>query len=581
LIHFYKRHFQILSCFCFNRKLNNLKMFGRGPGPRDMRQCRSPSPGVNFTPLGQQHRVADHDGGVRGVGPGSYLPTQTGPAWGQGVAFQTGLGSQQQWPRSLPRGLGLGRGGEFGSLLPPGGGGFSGGVSQHGGVSQYGGVSRAERFWDGGQEFRLIREVVSPSKTKGVDGRRNETIFDVGRIPIDSRSVRSNSKGISEHRFGDNIRSDSSIKGIEKHDRTNKTRGSGTSRGRSSSRSKKKPRSGKRARRGSSTRSSSRETHSSKRYKVSGLKECGDNGKEVNKFNERVFREEKRLAEKRKYEEDRLKQVKRREERIAQDEKRLKEQQRLEDIKREERKVKQLEKERLKREKDLYIREEELMKLKYKRNFRERRGRSTQSRSPSVLGHRWRSRSRRVIRHSSNSSSSGVRQSSMNSNQKYGDNKRSDNGKKPASLSPDKPRGRSVRRSPSVSVSRSVLDRIGPVVSVKTRLGTVTSRRGVCRYCGESHHGNEKNRKLHCKAFGKICKTCGRRNHVAKMCRQATIVCISSDVERDDSNNNSDERWNTIDEVGFTDVPANDDDINHEIKGQVDLDKIIIKKRNK
>ena len=58
-------------------------------------------------------------------------------------------------------------------------------------------------------------------------------------------------------------------------------------------------------------------------------------------------------------------------------------------------------------------------------------------------------------------------------------------------------------------------------------------------------------------------------------------VCNSSDAEREDANNNSDERWNTIDEVGYTDVPANDDKIKHDIKGQVDLDKIIIKKRNK
>ena len=68
-------------------------------------------------------------------------------------------------------------------------------------------------------------------------------------------------------------------------------------------------------------------------------------------------------------------------------------------------------------------------------------------------------------------------------------------------------------------------------------------------------------------------------NHVEKMCGRSNIVVGPSDEEEVDcTNNNSDQRWATVDEIGFTEVPG-DDKVKDGIKSPVDLDKVVIKKR--
>jgi len=589
-------------------------MFGAqvqgGTGARGIRHYRSPSPAdipaanANFIPIGQQQGVHGLYGvGSDVVGSTPYFAPHAGLSVGRGVAFHTGLGSQQPWSHTVSE-LGRGGGGMVSSLLPHGGGGFT----------QQGGVGRDERYWDAGQEYRLVRKVASPSHCKGEGegrSRKTETMTRGTRSKMMGSSCdSSSSRGISEHLFGDKGIVDTwgnwnLSKGIEQHSKVKKrscdrsvSRGRSKSRnskkapsGRrdrsgSKSRSSKKPRSGKRERRGRSVRSSSRETYQSKRNDVSKYKERHDRGKVRNTFHDRVSREEKRLADKRRYEEDRLEQVKRREERVYRDEKMLDEEQRLADIKKEERRVKQLEEERLKRERNLYLREEELLRLKCVRRL----GTKRQTRSPSAGRLRERSRSRLIVRNASISSSLSpdARQISKRSIKVPKDEvpERSS-----ASVSPPRfplrrsPRPPSKRtpdrrtsRSPSVSVSKSVKDRIGPIVSVKTRLGKGKPKhaRKQCAYCGKAGHGNSTSeRKKYCKAFGLTCWKCLKMNHVDKMCGRSNIVVGPSDEEEVDcTNNNSDERWATVDEIGFTEAPGDD-----KVKSPVDLDKVVIKKR--
>merc|ERR1719342_1713084 len=65
----------------------------------------------------------------------------------------------------------------------------------------------------------------------------------------------------------------------------------------------------------------------------------------------KLYFEEKKLAEKRKYEEDRLEEIRKREEKI-------------ERLLREEKRVRELEQERIQRERDVYIREKKLIQRK-------------------------------------------------------------------------------------------------------------------------------------------------------------------------------------------------------------------------
>jgi len=591
-------------------------MFGAqvqgGTGARGIRHYRSPSPAdkpeanANFIPIGQQQGVHGLYGvGSDGVGSTQYFAPHAGLSVGRGVAFHTGLGSQQPWSHTVSE-QGRGGGGMISSLLPHGGGGFT----------QQGGVGRDERYWDAGQEYRLVRKVASPSHCQGEgDGRRRktETMTRGTRSKMFGSSCdSSSSRGVSEHMFGDKGIVDTwgnwnLSKGIEQHSKVKKRScDRSVSRGRSKSRNSKKPRSGRRERsrsksrsskkrsgrreiRGRSIRSSSRETYQSKRSDVNKYKERHDRGKVRNTFHERVSREEKRLADKRRYEEDRLEQVKRREERVYRDEKMLDEEQRLADIKKEERRVKQLEEERLKRERNLYLREEELLRLKCVRRL----GTKRQTRSPSAGRLRERSRSRLIVRNASISSSLSpdARQISKKGKRSIKVAKDEVPERSSTSISPPRfPLRRSPRplfkrtpdrctsRSPSVSVSKSVKDRIGPIVSVKTRLGKGKPKhaRKQCSFCGKAGHGNSTSeRKKYCKAFGLTCWKCLKMNHVDKMCGRSNIVVGPSDEEEVDcTNNNNDERWATVDEIGFTEAPGDD-----KVKSPVDLDKVVIKKR--
>ena len=143
-------------------------------------------------------------------------------------------------------------------------------------------------------------------------------------------------------------------------------------------------------------------------------------------------------------------------------------------------------------------------------------------------------------------------------------------------------------RSPSLSTNQSVLDRIGPIVSVKARLGRyMGTRDGInCYFCGDPKHGagTVRERKLHCEAYGMICRNCGKINHVAKMCRVTNIVVVTSDEEDGANNNNNvkEERWmfTTIDEIGYTEVQIDENDVKQEKKVEVDLDKIVINRRH-
>merc|ERR1712179_676788 len=63
------------------------------------------------------------------------------------------------------------------------------------------------------------------------------------------------------------------------------------------------------------------------------------------------------------------------------------------------------------------------------------------------------------------------------------------------------------QRSPSVP--RPVMERLGRIVSVKSRLGNTS------RGTGEQQQ--------YCAAFGRACNYCGKMNHLAKMCKKANI----------------------------------------------------------
>jgi len=229
----------------------------------------------------------------------------------------------------------------------------------------------------------------------------------------------------------------------------------------------------------------------------------------------------------------------------------------IDDLKREERRVKKMEEERLKKERDLYEREKKLQDLKQN----ERRGSPKRSRSPH-LHRRQKSFSPKHNRDASkvsprpqrsggsspvvtvSLSSSTVRRKSL----KTADRKVS-NGVISAStlLSPTRsPRRRSFRprpRSPSDSANQSVLNRLGPKIPVRARLG-LRKRLGTLK----------------------------------------PVLSVSSrdDEDEDFINNNSGDRevFTTVDQVGYTEG-AKEIEVKQIEKVPVDLDKIVIKRRVK
>ena len=92
-------------------------------------------------------------------------------------------------------------------------------------------------------------------------------------------------------------------------------------------------------------------------------------------------------------------------------------------------------------------------------------------------------------------------------------------------------------------------------------------------------------RKYKCKAFGKACRICNKLHHVAKMCfqRPTNIVVVTSDEEDVMNNNKKCEVFTTLDEIGYTEITADETEVKEEKekKVPVDLDKIIIKRRIK
>jgi len=258
-------------------------------------------------------------------------------------------------------------------------------------------------------------------------------------------------------------------------------------------------------------RSPSREIIRSKRRDVGTFMEEQVDDSFRGKYDERM----KRLAKKRKYEEDRLEQVKVREEKILLDEKMLSKQQSLEDI---DRRIKELEDERLKRERDLNLNEEELLRNlreeEHLRNTRQEKLQNGRSASPKMLGKKGRRKHWSVSEENNNGHS--ISESAL----KFFTRR---------FHKPD-------QRPPSAP--RSVMERLGPIVSVKSRLGETSRGPGIqCRYCGEADHANATlgERKLYCAAFGTACSNCGKMNHRAKMCRRAI-----NDEEGSAVNNNHD-----------------------------------------
>merc|ERR1719427_1967531 len=127
--------------------------------------------------------------------------------------------------------------------------------------------------------------------------------------------------------------------------------------------SDKKPRSGRRATSWRRKRSSSEESGRKRRnYRYEE-----DGGMKNRATEEKVHREQKKLIDKKIYEQDRLEQVIREEDKYKKQA-----QERVDSLKREEKRVKKMEEDRLKKERDLYKREKKLLDLK--RDERERRG---------------------------------------------------------------------------------------------------------------------------------------------------------------------------------------------------------------
>jgi len=189
-------------------------------------------------------------------------------------------------------------------------------------------------------------------------------------------------------------------------------------------------------------------------------------------------------------------------------------QQSLEDINT---KIKQLKDERLKREQDLNLNEEELLKkrqlelLKMKRELKSQddRNASTSTTCLQSKGKKGRKKQRSLITVEKDESQS-ISKSAL----------------KFFTRRLHQPK----QRSPSVP--RPVMERLGPIVSVKSRLGNTSRGTGEqCQYCGEADHANVTfmERQQYCAAFGRACSYCGKMNHLAKMCKKANI----------DANNNN------------------------------------------
>jgi len=180
-------------------------------------------------------------------------------------------------------------------------------------------------------------------------------------------------------------------------------------------------------------------------------------------------------------------------------------QQSLEDINR---RIKQLKEEGLKREQDLHLNEKELVKkrkVELLRIKRERKSQDDRNANTSLEVKKGRKKHRSPIIVEKDDSQSSISKSAL----KFFTKKLH----KPKHNSP--------------SVPRPVTERLGPIVSVKSRLGNTSRGPGEqCQYCGEADHANATfmERQQYCAAYGRVCSYCGKMNHLAKMCKKANIA---------------------------------------------------------
>jgi len=184
-------------------------------------------------------------------------------------------------------------------------------------------------------------------------------------------------------------------------------------------------------------------------------------------------------------------------------------QQSLEDINS---RIMQLKDEGLKREEELHLNEEELVKkrkLELLRIKRERKSQDGRNASTSIEVKKGRKKHRSLITVEKDDGQSISKSALRFFTKKL---------QKPKQSSP--------------SVPRPIMERLGPIVSVKSRLGNTSRGQGEqCKYCGEADHANATfmERQQYCAAYGRTCTYCGKINHLAKMCKKANI----------DANNNN------------------------------------------
>merc|ERR1712142_425537 len=297
--------------------------------------------------------------------------------------------------------------------------------------------------------------------------------------------------------------------------------------------------------------------------------------------NEKMLLDEKRLIERRKYEEDRLKQVKEREDQIARDlfirQENLKRKTEIE-----ERRLKAIEEERWRKEQNLYKGNDSRNKrrdgehhryeLSERSNYQHevessRRSSSLRSAMSNISSEQLRSRYSR---------------SRSRSNVSFSHEHGHDRVVKDVPLSPS-PEMSNVRkpvfsrsRSPSRS-SRKIFERVGPSVPLKDRLGY----RPICKYCGEKEHRSLNERRKKCIAYGNKCGNCGKMNHLRRMCRQSNIEVVTSDEDVVNNNKMNRDIFTTVDQIGYTEVSSKEIEVTESKKSPVDLSKVVIKRRSK
>jgi len=128
----------------------------------------------------------------------------------------------------------------------------------------------------------------------------------------------------------------------------------------------------------------------------------------------------------------------------------------------------------------------------------------------------------------------------------------------------------------SVSSHQSILRRIGPVVSVRDRLGVRYRKRKICHHCGNDQHGrgSRSERVKKCPAFGHVCRRCQTKNHFENRCKLAKVFDYD-EVSSEEEDVREEREYTTIDQIGYNGYDNMDE--NEDVK----LEKVVIKKRSK